>query len=254
MSHRFWPALLLCCCLAIPLAARAQEEPPTPIACASTADCPLALVCETTRIVASCSAAPAGDDVPASDAGCISEEEPIAAPSCVYAPMPCMDDTECAAGNSCQALGSESECNSAGGVPVCTEREVSFCFPVREDCSDSSDCDEDWRCAMLPEGALNDPPVGWEGATKICVPEGIALFLEGRIEISRTATVSSSSENRAAANNDGSAIPDHEGPVENTSICSVTAALPASGSARRTGVQALTLLALGVLVRRRRAV
>jgi hypothetical protein len=257
MTHRFSILLVLGCFIALPRVARAQDEPATPIACESTADCPLALECETTRIVESCPTAPAGDQAPPSDAGCTTEEEPIESPSCVYAPVSCTDETDCATGLTCQALGRVSECHSSpdpAGEPVCTDRWESFCFPMREDCTDSSECDEDWRCTMLPEGALDHPPAGWEGATKLCVPEGIALVLEGRVELSSRATISSSDgERRAAGANDGGVVSDHDGPVKNTSICSATAALPAFGAAQHTGVQALTLLALGVLVRRRRA-
>lgn len=125
---------------------------------------------------------------------------------------------------------------------------------MRDDCTDSSECEDDWRCTMLPEGALSHPPAGWEGATKLCVPEGIALALEGRVELSSRATVSSSeADGRVPANNDGGATSDHDGPVENTSMCSAPAVLPAFGSAPHRGVQALMLLALGVLVRRCRA-
>jgi hypothetical protein len=257
MSHRVSIVLLFCCSVAAPLAARAQEEPATPIACESTADCPLALECETTRIVESCPTAPAGDQAPPSDAGCTIEEEPIESPSCVYAPVRCTDEADCASGLTCQALGRVSECNSSpepAGEPVCIDRWESYCFPMRDDCTDSSECDEGWRCTMLPEGALSHPPAGWEGATKLCVPEGIALVLEGRVELSSRATISSAeADGRVPASNDGGAISDHDGPVKNTSLCSATAVLPAFGSVRHSGVQALMLLALGVLVRRRRA-
>lgn len=246
--------VVLGCCAVFAFEARAQPQPPTTIACESTADCPLALVCEATRVVESCATAPAGNDVPASDAGCTIEEEPIEAPSCVYAPVSCTVATGCEGGLTCQPLGRVSECHSSpdpGVEPVCTERTESFCFPQRDDCAESSECDDGWRCAMLPESASNDPPAGWEGATKICVPEGIALFLEGRIKISRTATSSSSSEDRAASANVGGDIPADDGPVENTSACSAIAALPAFGPARHSGVPALMLLVLGSLVRRR---
>ena len=256
MSHRFLIPLALGCFAAAPLGARAQEEPATPIACESTADCPLALECETTRIVESCPTSSGSDPVPASDAGCTTEEEPIESPSCVYAPVSCTDETDCATGLTCQAIGRVSECTSSpdpAGEPTCVDRWESFCFPMREDCTDSSGCDEDWRCTMLPEGALSHPPPGWEGATKLCVPEGIALVLEGRVELSSRATISSADgERRAATANDGGAVSDHDGPVKNTSVCSATAALPAFGSGHHFGAQALVLLALGVLVRRRR--
>jgi MYXO-CTERM domain-containing protein len=36
-------------------------------------------------------------------------------------------------------------------------------------------------CAELPDKARDNPPSGWEGATNIWMPEGLAMLLSGQI-------------------------------------------------------------------------
>jgi hypothetical protein len=157
------------------------------------------------------------------DAGCTIAEEPIEDPSCVYVLVECTDDSQCGRGLSCQALGSEGECNSSSAGTTCTERTTSYCFPIRRDCETASDCEGTWRCAALPEYARQNPPPGWEGATALCLPEGIALYIEGRVEVETESSSDADSAGRgnaeaSGADDDGAASRDASGG------CSVSAA------------------------------
>lgn len=167
---------------------------PVPITCELDDDCPFPLRCETTRTVEECSAAPAsGSDAAAGAGGCTRMEVALDEPRCVFDLVACTQDTDCDADLPCQPIGRQEDCSSAEPScapgepcaqqpPVCTERVLSYCFPRRNDCDDDGDCGAGWQCTELQQDAQEHPPPGWEGATRVCLPEGIALYLAGRVE------------------------------------------------------------------------
>jgi len=227
-----------------------QECTRPPIPCSATADCPEALSCLTTRVVESCPVASGGEPI-AGDAGCTIAEEPIEDPSCVYVVVKCSDDSQCEPGLSCQALGSVSDCNSSSAGTTCTERTTSFCFPIRRDCETTSDCEGTWRCAALPEDAWQNPPPGWEGATSICAPEGIALYIEGRVEVESES--SSEPDSAARGNVEASGADDDSRAASDASGgCTVSAS---SRESRQLpfGASCFMLLSSALLLSRRRA-
>lgn len=178
-------------CGAEPVAAEFGECEPLPIACEADADCPGGLTCrKSDGDSESCAASPGGDPAP----DCTSADRAPIEGRCTYVPVECTSDRDCAAGDACIVLDGEATCSATPGAPctggecppppepTCTRVERRYCFPVRVDCTTSADCSPDRRCVMLPEEIQEDAPAAWQGATRLCLEEGIALLVEGRIE------------------------------------------------------------------------
>ncbi|MGD8863228.1 MAG: hypothetical protein PVI30_24655 [Myxococcales bacterium] len=249
------------------------ECEPQPLDCETDADCPEGLTCEEqSGSGAVACAVPA----PGTDGEVICEEPEPTDPErqCAFERADCETDADCTApgfeclvveeggGVSCSGTGSacapgedcpppEEQCEVA---PTQTER---YCFPERRDCVVDSECAGTWRCTDLPEGAQRNPPAGWEGATRVCLPEGLALALTGQLEVggSDSASVSSSAD-RAGAAAETKAAPapapgDGNGDGDGGGLCALTT--PSAAGAGRGAPAGIVLLALAALrVRRSR--
>jgi len=168
---------------------------PQPIACKDDGDCPTGLTCveeDQGDSASSCTSS--------ADGGVVCEEPPAPEPAtraCGFALVGCQDDSDCTQdGYVCTVTETKADCSdvpcSADGVcpePAaadCTPSEYRVCFPARVDCSDDSECDDGWTCYALPDDLQKDAPAGYEGATDVCFPEGVALAIDGQIELADT--------------------------------------------------------------------
>ena len=223
----------------------AEECTRPPIPCSASDDCPEALTCLTTRVVESCPVASAGGSgALASDAGCVTEQEPVEDPRCVLSLVECSADSECGAGWSCQALGASTDCSGSAAGEVCTEQTVHFCFPIPHGCESTSDCDGGWRCVALPDSARENPPPSWEGAIAICAPEGVALYIEGRVETGKITSSEADGDARSNGAAPGSSERDDRASASDSSAgCSVNASSKGSPEAP-CGAAFLALLLL----------
>jgi hypothetical protein len=220
-----------------------------PIACEKGADCPEGLECDLSSET-KCSSADASCDATA------------VAGRCDYDEVHCETDADCLDRWEClvstHEVCSASTCAGSGcdgGIEKhCETSEDRICFPKRVDCTTDADCDGDYRCVMFPEDGLDeDSPAQWQGATKVCMPEGLALLFEGKLQRggvtsagrtdsdgtgggSKSATTSSDAESAAASGGDESS---DDG-------CSVTSI----GASKRSPAPAWLLL-LGFFVWRR---
>ena len=206
-------------CAPEPCDAGAPPEPqpgscePGEIACDSDADCPEGLTCGEQRSISVACTSPDPDSGP--DAGIVCTDEDVEVErSCVFDTSECETDADCTQdGFAClqtQATGvqcsqSQSACPEGEKCPppeepVCEEtssESVTYCFPDRVDCTSNGDCADDWRCVELPEDAMDKAPMAWQGATDICLPEGLALALDGTIRVGSTTQVKSKSADGA---------------------------------------------------------
>jgi hypothetical protein len=145
-----------------------------PMLCAADADCLEGLTCEL------------------NDAPCAPGETCEAATQgeCERDEIDCATDADCAEHWECLATTSErcetsvcvegQDCGAAQNS--CTTEESRQCFPKRVDCESDADCEGEWRCVMFPpNGADEDAPAEWQGATMVCMPEGLALELESEV-------------------------------------------------------------------------
>lgn len=158
-----------------------------PILCEADADCPEGLVCEEGGGTGACTSS--------RDGGTHCEPLKPAEKECEYQPVECKSDDDCEPDFACTVFGTIEECSGGGSVcpdgeecPApepdrCTSRDIKVCFPERVDCTNDGDCAGDWRCVEVPENARgDDAPSGWEDATEVCLPEGLALVYEGRVK------------------------------------------------------------------------
>lgn len=225
------------------------------ITCADNGDCPEGLTCDLPN--SPCLA----------DAGDCNEDEPG---ECEYDEIDCEKDTDCAERWECLVTVSEicstSHCAGEGcgdaSAPMCETEESRRCFPKRVDCASDGSCEGDWRCVMFPEDTASDEdtPAQWKGATKVCLPEGIARMVEGELSGRSSASGEASSggakgqsETDATGDAPGSGnAADDSGSAADDSGCTVAnVGAPATSGAWALG--ALGALALGlVAVRRRR--
>ncbi len=169
---------------------------PQEIECETDADCPAGLYCEEQRAGEVACTAPA----PGADASVACEPEQPAPPVsvCTFEPAECETDADCEQeGFGCLEVEQGGGESCTGGGPICEpdtecpEPEVvcvqepssiiRYCFPERVDCTEDSECAADWVCGALYEKAQDHPPTGWEGATTVCLPEGLALIFSGQI-------------------------------------------------------------------------
>jgi hypothetical protein len=207
-------------CDATPPEARSGRCEPKKMTCEVDADCVSGLACEHHDSGDDCAvAAPKSS----ADGGTPPDEPEACEPAepepgeCAYRFVGCTKDSDCDGDLVCTPLGSTSECSSDAPVPCeqgqdcpapepekCTETTRSYCFPARVDCERDADCDADTRCVALSADAQENPPPAWEGATALCLPEAIALVLEGRVDASGDVHASSD-ESSSAKDNDLSA-------------------------------------------------
>jgi hypothetical protein len=160
---------------------------PKPIVCETALDCPEGLACESGGDTGTCTSS--------RDGGTTCEPDEPSAKQCVYAPTECTSDDDCDADYACTVLATTQECSGGGPAcapgescpdptpDMCTTRELKSCFPKRVDCRVDGDCNGDWNCVEIPEDARGeDAPAGWQDATAVCFPEGLALVAQGRVE------------------------------------------------------------------------
>ena len=201
-------------CEPTPAEPRTGECRPQKMTCETDGDCAAGLSCEHHADNDCAVAARPG----AADGGVPVDSDPCepSEPSpgeCEYHFVRCEKDNECDKGLVCTALGTASACSSSGAAPcmpgqecpspvpeeeTCTEITQFYCFPPRADCDNDDDCDDGTRCVALPDDAKEDPPPVWEGATALCLPEAIALVLEGRVDASGDASSTGSDANGAS--------------------------------------------------------
>ena len=228
---------------------------PRPIVCDSDADCPEGLRCEESGDTGNCASS--------RDGGTVCEPPQPIEQHCSYAPEQCTSDTDCAADFACTVLATIEEC-SGGGVAcpdgeecpepmpdTCTTREEKYCFPDRKDCEGDDDCAASWRCTPIPPEARGDrAPSGWEDATAACLPEGLALAAEGRVEGKSVFEGHGSSGGADGGAYEGSAATgDDARGSGGGGACSTHA----PGSARFAFAEALALLGAVIGLTRRRA-
>lgn len=188
------------------------------IECDASSDCPLGLSCveqEGGDVDFGCtSPGGPGFDAGTSDCELPPPSEPRA--ECAFEPPSCETDSDCSGGYACLTDSSGASCSTSG--PACIQGEecpepvtvcdepvtVSYCFPARQDCASGADCDHAWLCTELPLDAQDNPPMGWEGATQICLPEGIALAVTEQIELGNS-EFSGGSSSHGEANTGGGA-------------------------------------------------
>ena len=241
---------------------------PRPIDCATDDDCPTGLTClEDTESggVSTCSSSRDGG------VSCEPTVEPVTTTTraCGFQNEVCETDDDCTqAGFAC--ITSQGETSCSGSDPGCaqgqecpppppTQCETSTtktCFPARVDCTQDSDCEAHWVCFTLPPDAQDGAPAEFVGATDVCMPEGLALAIDGAIELARSSGVGRSEADAASG-----AGTDHESGAPTSGSKATSAAgtdggscmvsAPGHGRARAAS-QALMLLGACVLVLRRR--
>jgi MYXO-CTERM domain-containing protein len=96
--------------------------------------------------------------------------------------------------------------------PECSAPVIrSYCFPEPMACEDDAACDAGARCVALPNDweDKDDAPMGWEGVSKACFPEGFARAIEGSVGIAGGGTSSDESATKGEdrGGDDGSAAP-----------------------------------------------
>lgn len=220
---------------------------PKPIACDTSADCPEALSCESDGGSGTCTSL--------RDGGTLCEPDMPEEKRCVYAPTECDADDDCDAAYACTVLGSVEECSGGGFAcndgedcpapepETCTRRDVKACFPERVDCEVDADCALDWRCVEIPEDARGaEAPAGWQDATSVCFPEGLALVADGRVEGRDLGSFDASGGGAGAPTREGKTASSDGG------WCSVGRA--GTQSSRAAGLTALGVL-VGLALRRR---
>jgi hypothetical protein len=189
--------------------------------------------------------------------------------TCSYDPTSCETDADCERdGYVCIEGEGARECSGSGSAcaageecpPVeveCSEPEIiRYCFPGRVDCSDDGECAEGWRCVELPEDARDNPPPEWEGASQVCLPEGLARAIEGTIALGDSDfKAGSGSAEASGARGDALGEEDSAGAPAQDSAASGggdDSGCAAAGSARGQSSTALVLLAVSWLFTRRR--
>ncbi len=250
-------------CGASPMQAEFGECEPLPIACEADADCPGGLACrKSDGDSEACAASPGGDPAPE----CMADRPAPIEGRCVYVPVQCTSDRDCDASDACTDLEGESTCSSTPGVactgmncppppePVCTRVERRYCFPRRVDCTTNAECGADRRCVALPEEIQEDAPEAWQGATRLCLEEGIALLVEGRIEASGSVSHESSAMRTTNGQPERAAVGDGTIPSRPTLASDDDCAVAAPGSSPSGGAVWLAIhglaFALGIARRR----
>jgi hypothetical protein len=253
------------------------ECEPRPLSCQTDADCPEGLTCveESGGDGSVGCTAPA----PGTDGEVVCDEPAPSEPvrECAFDPVDCETDADCSApGFECLSVEEGGGVSCSGSAPACAPGEdcpppeeecveeptitVSYCFPVRQDCVVDSECRGTWQCTDLPDGAQRGAPEGWEDATRVCLPEGLALALAGAADFDDgdLGTRTTGADRADAFEQGGAVLPGatggadaNAGDGEGDGLCAITTASRAGSG--RGAPAGLVLLAVAALWARRRA-